>query len=290
VSWGILYGIGVGPGDPELLTRKACRLLATVPVIFYPSCGGKAEGFALDILQSVFTEENPGPISEGPGLKPAPAGSSVLERCRPLSATMVRGADTARPHWEDAAQTVAAVLQQGQDAAFITEGDPSLYSTFVYLQAALVQRFPQARVEVVPGVSSISAAAARTAFPLALGEERFAVLPATYEPAFLERALETFDTVVLLKVSRVLDQLIAILEQRGLLDEAVFVERCGTSQERIVKDVASLRGQRVNYFSLLLVRKAGTKASSRMGQQIASHAVAALDTRIDICTTRHCKS
>jgi precorrin-2/cobalt-factor-2 C20-methyltransferase len=265
VSWGTLYGIGVGPGDPELLTRKAFRLLATVPVIFYPSCGGEAAGFALDILQRVFAEENLDPVGVGVSWESSPTGSSVLERCRPLSTTMVRGAESARPHWEDAAQTVAAVLRNGQDAAFITEGDPSLYSTFVYLQAALVQQFPQTRIEVVPGVSSLSAAAARTMFPLALGEERIAILPATYEPAFLERALETFDTIVLLKVNRVLDRLITILEQRSLLDGAVFVERCGTLQERIVKDVARLRGQRVHYFSLLLVRKQDIKASRHQG-------------------------
>jgi precorrin-2/cobalt-factor-2 C20-methyltransferase len=95
---------------------------------------------------------------------------------------------------------------------------------------------------------------------VALGEERIAILPATYDPTFLEHALEEFDTVVLLKVNRVLDQLIAILEQRGWLEGAVFVECCGTARERVVRNVASLRGQRMNYFSLLLVRKAGTLA------------------------------
>jgi precorrin-2/cobalt-factor-2 C20-methyltransferase len=265
VSWGTFYGIGMGPGDPELLTRKAYRLLATVPVIFYPSCGGKADGFALDILQRVFAEENGGAANEGMAFKSGCTSSSVLERCRPLSTTMVRGADTTRPHWAAAAEIVAAVLQNGQDAAFITEGDPSLYSTFVYLQMALAERFPPARVEVVSGISSVSAAAARTLFPLALGEERIAVLPATYDPIFLEHAVEVFDTVVLLKVSRVLDRLLTILEQRGLLDDAVFVERCGTPHERIVRDVSSLRGQRVHYFSLLLVRKEGIKVSRHQG-------------------------
>jgi precorrin-2/cobalt-factor-2 C20-methyltransferase len=265
VSWGTFYGIGMGPGDPELLTRKAYRLLATVPVIFYPSCDGKAEGFALDILQGVFAEEHAGVANGGTRLPPTPAGSSVLARCRPLSTTMVRGADTIRPHWADAAEHVAAVLQHGQDAAFITEGDPALYSTFVYLQVALAERFPEACIEIVPGVSSVSAAAARTLFPLALGEERIAILPATYDPTFLERALEAFDTVVLLKVNRVLDQLITILEQHDLLNGAVFVERCGTSRDRIVRDVGSLRGQRMNYFSLLLVRKEGVKVSRLRG-------------------------
>jgi precorrin-2/cobalt-factor-2 C20-methyltransferase len=255
VSWGTFYGIGMGPGDPELLTRKAYRLLATVPVIFYPSCGGKADGFALDILQRVFAEDDERKVNGRGDFKPAIPASSVLERCRPLSTTMVRGADTTRPHWVDAAETVAAVLRNGQDAAFITEGDASMYSTFVYLQMALAERFPQVRIEVVSGISSVSAAAARTVFPLALGEERIAVLPATYDPTFLDHAVEMFETVVLLKVNRVLDQLITILERRGLLDGAVFVERCGTPYERIVRDVSSLRGQRVHYFSLLLVRK-----------------------------------
>lgn len=257
--WGTFYGIGMGPGDPELLTRKAFRLLNTVPVIFYPSCGGKAEGFALDILQRVFAEESGITVNGGTSLSPMPSGSTVLARCRPLSTTMVRGADTSRPHWVDAAEHVAEVLRSGQDAAFITEGDPALYSTFVYLQVAVAERCPEARVEIVSGVSSISAAAARTLFPLALGEERIAILPATYDPAFLERALEAFDTVVLLKVNRVLDQLISILEQHNLLEGAVLVERCGTPRERIVRDVGSLRGQRMNYFSLLLVRKSGVR-------------------------------
>jgi len=256
VSWGTLYGIGLGPGDPELLTRKAVRILSTVSVIFYPSCGGKAEGFALDILQRAFADEDKAPEVARAGFRPTPTDSrSVLERCRPLSTTMTRGGGSVRPHWEQAAETVAEVLQSGQDAAFITEGDPSLYSTFVYLQTALTARLPGVTVEIVPGVSSVTAAAARALFPLALADERLAILPATYDPQFLEQALDSFDTVVLLKVNRVMDQLIPILEKRGLLERAVLVERCGTPRERVVRDVKSLRGQRLDYFSLLLVRQ-----------------------------------
>jgi precorrin-2/cobalt-factor-2 C20-methyltransferase len=92
------------------------------------------------------------------------------------------------------------------------------------------------------------------------------VLPATYDPDALEQILDTFDSVVLLKVSRVLDQVVTILEQRGLLKNAVFVERCGTSRERITTDIASLRGQRVDYFSLLLVRKPSARPLSPAGE------------------------
>ncbi|MBI3326911.1 MAG: precorrin-2 C(20)-methyltransferase [Nitrospinae bacterium] len=251
MSWGTLYGIGVGPGDPELLTRKAFRLLASVPVIFYPACGEKAQGFALNILQKAFEGED---------------GNGALARCRPLPITMVRGPGSERPHWSSAAEIVGEVLQRGKDAAFITEGDPLLYSTFVYLQAALAERFPEARVEVVPGISSVSAAAARTSFPLAVADERIAVLPATFDPQFVDQALETFDTVVLMKVNQVLDQVITTLERRHLLKSAVLVERCGTPHERIVSDVASLRGQRVDYFSLLLVRNQRIASPTRDAQ------------------------
>jgi precorrin-2/cobalt-factor-2 C20-methyltransferase len=100
----------------------------------------------------------------------------------------------------------------------------------------------------------VTAAAARALFPLAGMDERVGVIPATYDPEVLTRLLDTCDTVVLLKVSRVLDRVLDILEARGLLSQAVLVERCGTPSERIVRDLLSLRGQRVSYFSLLLVR------------------------------------
>jgi precorrin-2/cobalt-factor-2 C20-methyltransferase len=245
VKWGVLYGIGVGPGDPELLTLKGLRLLARVPVIFYPASGDGAEGFALAILRRVFEAE--------PGQQLL-AAQPLAERIRPLVTTMPRGVDVERPHWDEAAVIVGQVLQTGQDAAFITEGDPLLYSTFMYLRVALAERFPEAPVEVIPGVSSVTAAAARALFPLAGADERIGVIPATYDPDMLARMLDTCDTIVLLKVSRVLDRLLDILQARGLLASAVLVERCGTPSERVVRDLTSLRGQTVSYFSLLLVR------------------------------------
>jgi precorrin-2/cobalt-factor-2 C20-methyltransferase len=245
VKWGILYGIGVGPGDPELLTLKGAKVLARVPVIFYPASEDRADGFALDILRQVFEADQGGL---------ALADQPLAGRIRPLVTTMPRGADVERPHWDEAAVLVGQVLQAGQDAAFITEGDPLLYSTFMHLRLALAERFPEAPVEVIPGVSSVTAAAARALFPLAGADERIGVIPATYDPDVLARMLDTCDTVVLLKVSRVLDRVLDILEARGLLSSAVFVERCGTPGERVVRDLTSLRGQPVSYFSLLLVR------------------------------------
>src|SRR5262249_19580616 len=135
VKWGVLYGIGVGPGDPELLTLKGYRVLARVPVIFYPASADRSDGFALDILRQVFEVE---PDQSRLAKRP------LLKRVRPLVTTMPRGPDADRPHWDEAAATVGEVLQSGQDAAFITEGDPLLYSTFMHLREALAERFPEA--------------------------------------------------------------------------------------------------------------------------------------------------
>ena len=257
MTWGVLYGIGLGPGDPELLTLKALRLLSRLPVIFYPAYGDSPGGYALSILQQAFAQSDLDWGRQQPGQGGQVTmgqGPSLMARCRPLATPMARGAEVERPHWDAAAQVVGQVLQRGQNAAFITEGDPLLYSTFIHLCEALAAQFPAAPVEVIPGVSSVTAAAARARFPLARADDRVAVIPATYDPDQLGHVLATFDTVVLMKVSRVLDRLIDILAAQGLVQNAVLVERCGTPEERIVRELVSLRGQRVHYFSLILVR------------------------------------
>ena len=209
----VLYGVGVGPGDPELLTLKAVRILGRVPVVFHPAAGGEGEGVALGIVRGVL----------GPK-----------------------------------ARIVASVLAAGGEGAFVTEGDPLLYSTFQHLLAALPEEAPEVRIEVVPGVSAMTAAAAAARFPLVRGAERLAVLPASRvladDPSMLLRVLEEYDAVVLLKVARVFDRVLPVLQQARC--EAVLVERCGMPGERIVDDPASLAGERLDYFSLLLVRRA----------------------------------
>ncbi|MFY9268712.1 MAG: precorrin-2 C(20)-methyltransferase, partial [Candidatus Manganitrophaceae bacterium] len=145
----------------------------------------------------------------------------------------------------------------GREVAFITEGDPFFYSTFVYLYDLMRQLHPEVTIEVIPGISSVMAASVRAGVPLAMADERVAVLPATYEDLFLKEALEWFDTVVFIKVSSVLPKLIALLDEMKLLDRAVMVERCGSAEERLVRDLTTLREERLNYLSLVIVRKGG---------------------------------
>ena len=152
---------------------------------------------------------------------------------------------------QNAVDRIVAYLERGQGVAFLTEGDPLIHSSLIHLLRHLPEGTP---LEIVPGISSINAAAAVCQLPLALGNQRLTVLPATFETLpELQRLLADFDTVVLLKVSRVLDDLIDLLQANGLIDRAILVEKVSSPVSRVVRDVAALRGQHVHYLSLLII-------------------------------------
>ncbi len=230
---GALYGVGMGPGDPELLTLKALRILQTVPTIFTPVSRGGGPSLARTIAASYL--------------------DSGRQRMVELPIDMHAGEAGLAKQWEAAAQMVADSLAQGMDAAFITEGDPLLYSTFVHLADALGKLCPSAGIVIVPGISSMQAAAAAAGVPLAEHDQRIAILPTAYEGDGLRKALNSFDTVVLLKVGEGLDRVIDEIQASGA--SAVYVRRCGWPDEEIVHDLHALRGHPPDYFSLLIVRR-----------------------------------
>ncbi len=233
---GTLYGIGVGPGDPELITLKAVRLLQRVPAVFAPVAQPGGESLAARIA--------------APHLPPGRAVTPLVFAMR-ASVTGMAAA------WRIAAETIATHLDTGADAAFLTEGDPSLYSTFQHIAATLRVLRPDAPVVAVPGISSVQAVAARAGVPLADADDRLAILPATYEDAALTQALQDFDTVVLMKVSGALERVLDRLDALGLTSQAVCVVRCGQPDERVVRDVRLLRGATLDYFSTMIVRTKG---------------------------------
>ena len=232
---GTLYGVGVGPGAPDLLTLRALRIIQAAPVICVPRRTTSAESYALSIVRDILV----------------PARQELIELLFPMS----RDPDTAARARDDAAARVHAILVGGRDVAFITEGDPLLYSTFIHLYERLRAVQPAAPVEIVPGVTSVTAAAAVAGLPLVDGSEQLAIVPATGDPNSLRDVLRVFDTVALLKVSPVFDRVLDLLDELDLIENTVHITQAGTPTQQIERDVRALRGRQVDYLSLLLVRK-----------------------------------
>ncbi|MDH7577380.1 MAG: precorrin-2 C(20)-methyltransferase [Bacillota bacterium] len=233
---GKFYGIGAGPGAPELLTLKAVRVLQEVPVVFVPRGDAGEKSRALKIINPLLR-----------------SGQEVRELVFP----MTRQRRKLEQAWEGAAQAVAAVLDAGRDSAFVTLGDSSLYSTHFYLCEALQRARPGLEVETIPGITSFSAAAALLNRPLALGRECLAVVPATRDPAFLRQVLAAFDNVVLLKVAPVLEEVLCLLAEAGRLEDAAYVCRCGMPGQLALENLAGAKELPGDYFSLILVGRKG---------------------------------
>lgn len=232
---GKLYGIGVGPGAPDLITVRAQRLLQDLPVLAVPRPNAYSPSLAFRIIES--------------HLLPGPQQHLFLEF--PMS----KDPDVVGPAWERAFRAIENELLQGRDIGFVTQGDPFTYSTFIYVFESLREKYPELSIEVVPGVSSIMAVPMAAGVPLVDGQESLAVIPASYGLEELPTILRTFDSIVLMKVSSVIEQLINILEAEGLLASAYYVERATTDEQRIVRDLRELRGNRCIYFSMVVVAK-----------------------------------
>jgi precorrin-2/cobalt-factor-2 C20-methyltransferase len=231
---GRLYGVGVGPGDPELLTLKALRVLQRTPVICVPHAETRPDSYALSIVQQFLNMER----------------QEVLRFAFPTD-----DAEAAATVWRRAANTLAGRLQQGQDVAFITEGDPMLYSTFSYLLDGIRAAHPGIPVEIIPGVSSVMAAAAGAGIPLVTEGQRLAVLPAVYGIDDLSETVASYDTVILMKVNRTLLGGLSNPETLGLAGKGLYVRRASTSREKVVRDLRRLEENDLDYFSVLIVRR-----------------------------------
>ncbi|MBI2160290.1 MAG: precorrin-3B C(17)-methyltransferase [candidate division NC10 bacterium] len=230
-----LYAIGVGPGAPDLLTLRASKILERVPVIFSPLSAMGTTSRALDVVRGVID----------------PSRQQVVE----LTFPMQKEQDELESEWEEAAGEIVEHLRRHGEGAFITIGDVSLYSTFIYVQRILEAEHPDLLIEMVPGIPSFSAMTALMGMPYGQGDDRIAILPATFGPERIAEVLRDFETVILMKVNRVIDEVLDTLERLGLTEHATFVTKCGMPDQEVVHDVRALRGQRPSYFSILLVTK-----------------------------------
>jgi precorrin-2/cobalt-factor-2 C20-methyltransferase len=230
-----LIGVGVGPGDPELITVKAYRILKESPVIAYPKKRMGEKSYALTITETYIN----------------PLEKEMLGLVFP----MTRDPEILRREWDRTVQQVWEKISQGKDVAFVTEGDPLLYSTFIHMSRRMRELHPEAPVLSVPGISSINGAASRLHLPLADGDEQIAIVPATEEREAMKKALLDHDAVVFLKVAKVMDLLISLLEELGLTDKAAVVTKATSREESVWRNIRELKGQTLGYLTLMVVRK-----------------------------------
>jgi len=224
---GVLYGVGLGPGDPELMTLKAHRLIRDADVIAYPAPEGGAS-FARSIAAGAI-----GDVTE-------------IEIAVPMDVKRY----PAQEAYDRGAAAIAAHLEAGCDVVTLCEGDPFFYGSFMYLFARLSERF---EVEIVPGVTSVTACAAAWKMPLAARNEVLTIVPGTLEKAELRARVDSAEAVAIMKVGRHLEKIREVLAELGLEAQAGYVARA-TLDEQVVCSLAEAP-ETAPYFSMILVRK-----------------------------------
>ncbi len=229
---GTFYGIGVGPGDPELLTCKAVRILKEVPWVATPVAERDRESTAFKIARPYISPH-----------------CRILE----IDFPMIRDKASLEEAWREACAAVRQVLDRGEAVAFLTLGDPMLYSTYIYLYRQL--RSEGYSTLTVPGITSFCAAAAAGGMPIAFGDEKVALLSGAAVCDFEDGDLENFETLVIFKVSSCYDRVVTLLERAGRLENSIMVISCSHAEEEVVTDLRAMIGKKLSYFSLVISRK-----------------------------------
>jgi len=258
---GTLWGVSLGPGDPGLITRAAWAALQRRDVAWaYPARSGKTPSYALDIATRA-------------GLAPPEQHSLLLF-------PMTHDGEKLARAWLKAAHTLLPWLQAGRDVLFLVEGDASTYATFGHLARTVKALDAEVPMQVLAGVNSFTAASAQAGVPFAEQDDTVAIVPAAYGLSAVDRLLPDFDTLVLMKIKPLLDELLDWLQHRGLLAGAHFIERVGAPDERRVSgtDLLALRGTRVSYLSLLLLKNPGRVRGERIKGCLKKSAPAASAT------------
>jgi precorrin-2/cobalt-factor-2 C20-methyltransferase len=224
---GTLYGLGVGPGDPELVTMKVLRVLRGLPVVAYPA-PDEGASFARSVVASRLS----------------PVQTEIAIRV-----PMTPAVAPAQAVYDRAAVEIAGHLEAGRDVGVLCQGDPLFYGSFIQIFERLMPRF---RVEVVPGISSLMACAAAAGLPLATRDAVLTVVPATLPEAILEKRLKQAETAAILKLGRHFRKVKRVLDRLGRAERARYVEHATLASQKVLP-IAAVDPGSVPYFSLILV-------------------------------------
>lgn len=235
-----LFCVGCGPGDPELLTVRAVNLIKNAEVIFAPTAREGKPSIALSVVEQYIN-------------RPTKTVSLVFP--------MVKDRESLRDYWKRNADEIAGAVRSGKKVVYLTVGDPALYSTWIYIHRELKKSYGDIEVEIVPGVASMFAIAARAKISLAEGDETVAVVPACYNMERVKKTANACDTVIFLKDGRYFDSVIEMLAQAGFPDNANIAIAQDVSEEGEIlemKRLSELRGKKgptEKYFSIMVAKK-----------------------------------
>ncbi len=233
---GKFYGIGVGPGDPELLTLKAIRILKNIDIVISPETKKGKGSIALDIAKDYLRDD----IEKLNLIFPMTYDEKVLNE-----------------KWKENAEIINLKLEEGKNIAFLTLGDPMVFSTYMYLIPPL--RKQGVDIETIPGITSFCAVASTVEVPLSAGEESLCILPLRRDCENLDEVLDSFDNIVVMKPSHDNKLLGEKLIERGYGDKFVLVSKCGTSEEEVSYDIDRLKDKDVPYLSTVIIKKRGIR-------------------------------
>ena len=232
---GKLYGLGVGPGDPELITLKALRLLKSAPVVAYHAAKGK-RGNALTIVETYLSpEQTLVPLIYPVTTEKLPAHMDYEQIVSDFYAEITA--------------TIASHLDTGRDVAVIAEGDPFFYGSFMYIHDRLAEKY---ETEVVPGVCSVLGAAAQLGAPLVYRNQTLSILSGVMSAEELKQRLAGTEAAAIMKLGKNLDKVRDVLSGLGLMDRALYIERA-TMQNQRIAPLAEVSGSDCPYFSIILV-------------------------------------
>ncbi|MDD6135121.1 MAG: precorrin-2 C(20)-methyltransferase [Selenomonadaceae bacterium] len=230
---GIFYGIGVGPGDPELLTVKAIRAMEKVDVLIAPKTEKKDGSVALSIAKPYLKDD-----------------VETIYQVFP----MVKGfAENSTEAWEQNKKEILDLLESGKNVAFLTLGDPMFYSTYIYIYRLLEHE--DIEIQTIPGIPAFAAIGSLMGYPIVEGDDVLSIVPATAPPEKVEKAVQAADNVVLMKVYKNFDKVTDMLVRNDMAKQAVLVSRAGLSDEKIIRDIEEHKGEKLNYLSTILTRK-----------------------------------
>jgi len=230
------YGIGVGPGDPELLTLKALNILNNVDIIFAPKAKIKADSLAREIIENILDSKK-----------------EFIE----LEFPMTKDKEELEKRYKNSAKIILQKINSGNQVAYLTIGDPLLYSTYIYLLGALKESAPDLVIETIPGISAYSAVAARFSYSMAEKNEKVCICPVPTDINDLKKTILDHDTIVLMKVAKKLPEIVKLLQEMGIGQDAIFGSHVGMAGEKLIKGFKNncSFSEKEGYLSTIIVRK-----------------------------------